>query len=161
MRAQVLRMTSSRPRTNEVDLCAAFEKLVANISRKLLAGHPLERCSNGVVTPLAPAPFHQAEGDVGEVLDPLEVADDDATGIDIEIGKNGHATGAQDLVRLEADGTVGRFDDQACLDAFRVFDMNGIFHRRRNENVARLFDAGHIAGKGLGPSKPRMLPVRI
>lgn len=99
-----------------------------------------------MVAPLPP-PLHEPEGDVRQVLHPLEVTDDNTASIDIEIGKDRHSAGAEDLVRFEGDRAVGGFDDEMCLDALRVFSMNSGFHRRWNQNVARLFDAVHIAGK--------------
>lgn len=109
---------------------AAFEELIADIGGEFLAGHAFEGCCDGLVAPFAAAPFHQAEGNMRQVLHPFEVADDHTAGIDVEIGKDGDATSARStLSASKVTGSVGGFDHQVCLDAVCITGMDGIFPR--------------------------------
>lgn len=89
------------------------------------------------------------------VLHPLEIADDHTAGIDVEIGKNAHAAGAEDLVGFQCHRAVGRFHDEMRLDALPHFRHRWHFPWLTDEHVARLFDACHIAGKRLAAIKSK------
>lgn len=52
-----------------------------------LARHRLEDIGYLMVATLAPTSLHQAKRDMGDVLDPLEIADNDAASIDEEVGR--------------------------------------------------------------------------
>ena len=141
------------PGADEVDLRAALQELLAHVDRELPPGHPFERAGDRVVAPFAPAPFHQPERDVGEVLHPFEIADDHPAGIDVEVRQDRHAPAAQDPVRLEADGSVGRLDDEMGADARRVSRVDGILDRGGHEDVAGLLDARQAALEGARTGK--------
>lgn len=56
-----------------------------------LARHRLEDIGYLMVATLAPTSLHQAKRDMGDVLDPLEIADNDAASIDEEVRKDNDA----------------------------------------------------------------------
>src|SRR5689334_23283184 len=53
-------------------------------------GHALHRLEQAAVGALLEASLHSPEADMAEVLDPLEVRDRDAAGVDVGVGDDGH-----------------------------------------------------------------------
>src|SRR5271165_35423 len=72
------------------------------------------------------------------ILDPLEIADSDATGVAKDVGHGEDAFGVDNGVGLPGGGAVGAFAENARLDLMRVLLGDLIFNGGGNGDFARL-----------------------
>src|SRR5690606_3406830 len=70
-----------------------------------------------------------------EVLDPLEVADDDAAGVGQDVGDDGNPPSVEDVVSVGEGGSVGGLDDQLRLDALGGRFVKDAPERRGDQDV--------------------------
>src|ERR1700683_838222 len=88
-----------------------------------------------------------------QVLDPLEVADDDAAGVAEDVGDDeDFGAWAQDGVCLDGGGTVRALGENAALEFARVFLGDDAVHRRRDKDFAGL-DEQIIVGDFIAAGK--------
>lgn len=74
--------------------------------------------------------FHQSEWDVGQILDPFKIADDDTAGVDVQIREDGDAARPENSIGLKRRRAVGSFSDEFCLNALGVFGVDDTFRLR-------------------------------
>ena len=97
-----------------------------------------------------------------EVLDPLEIGDGDAAGVEVEIGDDGDPSVAQDEIGFGRGWRVGGFGDQRGLDAVGVAGGELVLQRGGDEDVAGLLERLQRVGEDLAGGEvadPAMFPA--
>ncbi len=77
---------------------------------------PLENVDEDAAAALLEAAGEAAEADVGEVLEPLKVRNDDAAGVEVEVRQHHNTLGRQDLVGGGRRRAVGGLANHLGLD---------------------------------------------
>lgn len=89
---------------------------------------------------LLPLSSESSWSHVVEVLQPLEVADGDTTGVNEDIREEDNSLLGEDLLSSDCGGTICSLRDHLALELVSVVLVHSLLERSRNEHVALLVD---------------------
>lgn len=114
-----------------------------------VSGGILDKVPHLELRKLLPLPEHSAELLMLQVLQPLEVADGNASSVGKEVGDNADLLLEKDCLAVGGGGTVGSLKEELSLDLVGVVDVDGLLNGAWCQDITGLvLGAVVVVGRG-------------